>query len=578
MYLNVFVIVVVLFIAYMWAAQGLFSSLLHLLCTVVAGAVAFGVWEPLVNNFLLGMRQDIAWGVGLLGPFVITLAALRFATDRLIPANLDLDQISNFVGGAVFGLGSGLITAGMLVISFGFMSTSVNFLGFQRVDFDRTGSVVADSSLWIPADRLTTDFYEFLSTTGFSTPTPLAVRHPDVDTQAGAIRLTFDDSSRNTLLRSDFEIVGKYQVTAPTLRELTQDSFSVTDEGDPLPQQVVTIEGQAPPNGSTIHGYTIRFLAGAREDHGQIVIGPGQMRLICRTDEDSAIAVHPSAVISQAEGASRQAARFRFDAPDVYVASVGGANESTMAFEFIVPPGAQPVDLLVKNIRVPVRRVPDLAAAPEDGFDPMERDQAIRQGALLQGETAELDTSDATVVTTPPDQRRDPDFEVSNRLGRAFNVGSRGSLQVDEDNQITGGRHTLSSDAFGQGINRDLRVESFRPAPGTEMVKVNIALDSKLSIFGRSLQMAQDVLPPTLIDTIGQRYQAIGYIYTESSGTEIRYTPGDPLRGLREIPTLSRSRPDQQLQLLFLVSEGVEISTFALGNKAMYEFDPPKSI
>ena len=58
--LNLFVIGIVLLIAYWWGSQGLFSSFLHLVATICAGAIALAVWEPLnllilekTNNLLL---------------------------------------------------------------------------------------------------------------------------------------------------------------------------------------------------------------------------------------------------------------------------------------------------------------------------------------------------------------------------------------------------------------------------------------------------------------------------------------------------------------------------------------------
>ena len=50
---NIILLGLIGLIAYWWANQGLFSAILHLLCVIVAGAVAFGVWEPLVYGLLL---------------------------------------------------------------------------------------------------------------------------------------------------------------------------------------------------------------------------------------------------------------------------------------------------------------------------------------------------------------------------------------------------------------------------------------------------------------------------------------------------------------------------------------------
>ncbi|MEC9373407.1 MAG: CvpA family protein [Planctomycetota bacterium] len=576
MILNLVVIAIVLGIAYMWAAQGVFSALLHLVCTIAAGAIAFGVWEILVDTLLLGVRQDIAWGVGLVAPFAVSLLLLRLAADKLIPANMDFDGATNFVGGAIFGLGSGVITAGILLIAVGFMSMPASLMGFQRLAYEPSGNIAARDSLWLPADRITAGLYETLSTAGFATSTPLAIHQPDVHEQAQLVRLTFDDKSRTTLSPNDFDVIGHYEVAADSPNALTMDSFSVTEDGEGIPQQVRTIDGEQYPAGSTLHGYVITFKAGAREKSGQVVIGPAQVRLIYRIG-DEADAAHPFAVVSQADGSGAAAARFRFADPAPAIASPSAASQVTMAFEFLLPPGAEPVDLLVKNARARLGGVPAVAGSAEGPLTVAARDEAVRTMSLLgmQGRAGDIDTSGAVQVAGGDVRAvRDRGIEISNAVSRSFNRQSRGGLEVSAENEITGGRHKFDRGAMSSDVPRQLRVERFGVPSGVQLVQVDVSLQSKLSILGKSVQMAQEVVPPVLIDSNGQQYQAIGYVYQDSEVYEIRYTPEQPIRGLREIPELSRNKPDQSLELLFFVNNGVNVTTFALGNAAVAEFDP----
>ena len=50
---NLLCILLVGIIAYWWANQGLFSAIIHLLCVVTAGALAFAFWERLTLGLLL---------------------------------------------------------------------------------------------------------------------------------------------------------------------------------------------------------------------------------------------------------------------------------------------------------------------------------------------------------------------------------------------------------------------------------------------------------------------------------------------------------------------------------------------
>ena len=49
---NILLVALVLFIGYWWGNQGFFSSVLHLLCVIVAGGIALAVWEPLVTGVI----------------------------------------------------------------------------------------------------------------------------------------------------------------------------------------------------------------------------------------------------------------------------------------------------------------------------------------------------------------------------------------------------------------------------------------------------------------------------------------------------------------------------------------------
>ncbi|MFI4897899.1 MAG: hypothetical protein ACIARR_08740, partial [Phycisphaerales bacterium JB059] len=63
--------------------------------------------------------------------------------------------------------------------------------------------------------------------------------------------------------------------------------------------------------------------------------------------------IFPIAAVSRADSRDGEAfGRWRFDAEEVYIASVGGASTVTMAFEFLVPTGYEPIGLTVKNARV----------------------------------------------------------------------------------------------------------------------------------------------------------------------------------------------------------------------------------
>jgi len=580
MYMNLVVIAMILFIAYIWATQGLFSAFVHFVCTLAAGAIAFGVWEPLVLGLLMGVREDVSWGVGLIGVFLVSLVALRLAADRLVPSNLDFDDLTNFVGGAVFGVGSGVVTAGIFVIGVGFLSAPAGFLGYQPIAFGPRGALERQQSLWVPADMLTARLYETLSVAGFDASNPMAVYQPDVHQQAALIRITFDDKSRTTVAPEDFKVVGRYLVTADRPDELLTDTFNLTDEGEPVRPQVRTLSGETPGGGARLVGYVVEFGPGAQEASGQVIVRPSQVRLVCELPS-GAEGYHPVAVVTQASGESVQAGRFLFDDPEPVVASAGARTDTRMAFEFVVPADAEPVSLQVKNTRVLTSRTPTLPAMPEAGFTPQTRDDAIRSLALLgiAGDSlADLDASEAATVNMAAGRGTDTGVRVSERLPQTLNKQALRAFEYNADNDIISGRQVLNKDAVGASAPRQLQVNGLSTLPGTRLVQIDVGLDRAQSIFGRSVQLASDLVPPVLYDANGQRYQAVGWWYEDAQRIDLRYTPGEPVRALEEIPRLSRNKPDQSLYLIFRVSRGVEIQTLALGSRVVAEFSPPIEI
>ena len=192
--INLIVIVMVGFIAYMWSQEGLFSALIHFVCTIVAGAVALAVWEPLAY-VMLGVRDDIAWSISLALPFLITLVLMRVLMDKAIPTNIKFSPVTNLVGGGVIGVGSGVVAVGFLVISMGFLRLPSDFLGYKPITYDGNGNLTRSGGLWLPADKLTVSLYERLSMSGFATstlnPSTYSTRVEGFFVGGGASRATY---------------------------------------------------------------------------------------------------------------------------------------------------------------------------------------------------------------------------------------------------------------------------------------------------------------------------------------------------------------------------------------------------
>jgi len=133
MVLNIIAIVVVLGIAFYQVAQGMFSAMVMVILTILSAAVAFNFYEPLAE--LLGSRLGAyTHAATLLAMFVIPLYALREIFDRFIKGNVVLGVWADRVGGGLFGLLTGLILVGMLMIVLQLLPFKGSMLGYEPYD------------------------------------------------------------------------------------------------------------------------------------------------------------------------------------------------------------------------------------------------------------------------------------------------------------------------------------------------------------------------------------------------------------------------------------------------------------
>jgi hypothetical protein len=215
MILNLAVILIAGIIAYIWSARGFFSAFLHMLCVIVAGALAFAAWEPLALWILSndtsqgGSYVDVAWGVALAVPFALILTVIRVACDKIVPFNLDFDGTANLVGGIACGAIAGTITAGMVVLSVSFLRMDTAILGHRPMQYaSGGGSLERKETLIFPADRLTAWFYQTLSNSTLVPPSSdsegrpysLGRMHPELADEGWLLRVNFEEGKAKSTL------------------------------------------------------------------------------------------------------------------------------------------------------------------------------------------------------------------------------------------------------------------------------------------------------------------------------------------------------------------------------------------
>ncbi|CAG0948214.1 hypothetical protein PHYC_00011 [Phycisphaerales bacterium] len=592
MVISIVSIVVVLLIGYIWLTRGFFSALIHLLCTIIAGAVAFAAWEPIAIYLLndakaTGVVAGSAWAIGLAAPFVVTLGILRPVLDRIIRANVQINSTVDFIGGGLLGVASGTISVGILVTSLSFLR--VDYLGCQSFTSGGTGNVERSGGLWVPFDKFTFVFYSHLSQRAFKVEEPLAKWQAAAYEVGNANRMSpFEGSGRNTFRPGDIEVKSRFTVGS----DRTNFNDLLHDQWDRNPQAVTDPNGEPYPPQTHIEGFVVSFKAGSKEKDGQSAIGNAQAQLVLENASGDQMLVFPFAVSSQASPQNPGVARWKYNAADVFIASVGGASETPFAFEFPCPPGYQPIALYVKGLR---HRIDQGATSqPRAKFNSAEERDAGLTALGLGGQLASTGTSatpGTTIDASGVIQIGDGRPYVSGRLPEGiqatlrlpWNVtlqkGQHGQLDLSEENNtniiMQGTAEIYVSELPKALTERGLRVENFIADSTTVLIQMEVGPSSRTSLLGGAVTAAENILPPMLVDTQGDQYQPVGFVYQDETVFKVRFSPGDPIRSMSQLPSLSRSRPTQKMVLLFRVSLGREIKMFNKGSKTIYDFNPP---
>ncbi len=595
MILTIIALAAVLVFTWVWVIRGFFSAFLHLLCTVAAGAIAFAAYEP-VTLLLLSQApsrgfgtilRDTAHGIGLGMTFAISLALLRVTVDKAVPNNLKFNDNVEYLGAGVCGVGIGIITIGFTLMSLGMMrfgpDTPVRGLVFTQEGGGARGSVVRNTSPFRPyVDEWTAKMYSLMSRGTLATGEPLAKWHPNFHEEGSAMRTTFGGQSRNASRPEEFKVIQWYALgdidRGGNVNELMRDRWQSVN------QRVIGLDGEEITTGY-VAGVVIEFDALARELGGgaKVVLGNAQVRLIAEQgDTGFTRAFHPSAVIGQADAEQPTLARFRFEADETYIASVGGATSAIMAFEFALPRTYRPIAVYVRGARE------ELEKEPNQTFTSTE----ARDAAVITFEHGGVDLStmnDELAITLETTRGRQPltseDYHLyllNNLPGRLLiKKGTERGLQVfkgDNDRMYTivgGVEEFTSAQLRGQFVDASLRVGGFAQSKDVRIVQADVGRDSPLALNGPVFQNLTGNEAPMLVDDRGQRYPPVGYICVEDASTYIGFTPGQPIRDLSNLPfTVTKSRAVQDTYFVYGVSAGVKIVAMVAGEMIVARWEP----
>jgi uncharacterized membrane protein required for colicin V production len=152
-------IVVVLIVAGSQYRNGIFTSATMLIQVLLAGLVAFGLWEPLADELdglmqtgrLAGFEDCMA----LTGLFAGALLGLRLITNRINKEPFDFNPIAQQFGGPAIGLITGYLVSGFLICVLQTLPLDEEFLGFtpRRPDESNLRSYFPADRVWLAMMR-----------------------------------------------------------------------------------------------------------------------------------------------------------------------------------------------------------------------------------------------------------------------------------------------------------------------------------------------------------------------------------------------------------------------------------------
>lgn len=350
MILSLLSAVFVLLIAAFWAFQGLFSSAIMFVETLTAMMVAFGFYEPLHEMWAAQVPGDYGYSGALVLLFLITLAVLRFLTDKFIPGNVHFPLAVDRAGGGLLGLLTGLTIVGTVLVAIQMMPLGTDLLGFTRI---APNDPRQRASIWLNPDGFASGLAVFLSDGRFQGQNRFGESHPDLLTELFAKNCGFQREAKREAPKDAISVLGYWSVAS--IDEVRQEpasqgwtrNFSPAGPSDPSHQFLVVRLGLSASAAESADGSS-----------NMILFTPAQFRVVGSPAGDS----HGAPMLHLAVGMSdlfaekadfnitaKQASRLvkwplnmRFGLSDQIAKELKENNRFVVDVVFEVPQGFQP--------------------------------------------------------------------------------------------------------------------------------------------------------------------------------------------------------------------------------------------
>jgi hypothetical protein len=263
--------VLVLAMTAFFAGQGLFSSMIAAVLSVLCAAFALNAYPALASAVLYDRQGPIANGVALIALFVLPLIGSRWLADALVPGNVQFSLWTDRIGGTAFGLIASMTMVGMVLVIMQMLPFGDSVLGYTPYD----NALRRDQRVWpFCPDDFAVSLGSLGSVGAFGGEGSFNDLHADLLREAAAARNTAG-SNGTTFARPDtMRIKSAYMPTPEDLKKTLKGADIPNDPllANPMAGQVLLIGMQIDSDAGDSNDWT--RLAGT------------QFRLVARRDEE----------------------------------------------------------------------------------------------------------------------------------------------------------------------------------------------------------------------------------------------------------------------------------------------------
>lgn len=208
--LPIILLIIIGAIAFFQFKQGLFSALITAVCSLIAMIISMTQFDLLAG--LTGLNP----GYVLLLLFIVLVSGLRLLMDRMIGDDIYFSSLINKIGGAGFGLLTGIFMTGVFAVSLQLMPFGKNILGM----YDPCKPNLKSNASLYPffVDDLALGLTDSASSGALSGSTTFADRYPNFKAQTYALRSANQFASTGKLSKSAMKVIAAHMFTPDEIK------------------------------------------------------------------------------------------------------------------------------------------------------------------------------------------------------------------------------------------------------------------------------------------------------------------------------------------------------------------------